>query len=286
MPPDYDASRRALFYPGRATDFFRRGAPPNAAALAAEVSRLVYSHDTGLIARALASVGLAKLAFFPRDRFAGRGTQALLAEGEDRAVLAFRGTEAGDPLDLIADADVFPAKWPSGGRVHRGFARALRAVWPAIEERLGHLEAPRLLITGHSLGAALAVLAASLQQACELYAFGAPRVGDAAFAARFDGIAVHRVVNCCDLVCRVPPRHIVPWCRFAHVGAPVYLDRDGAVCVAPEPAAIAEDRRYARAEYPYSWRGGKVGLRDLADHAPVNYVSPLWAAGAAGLTPR
>jgi Lipase (class 3) len=72
--------------------------------------------------------------------------------------------------------------------------------------------APSIVVTGHSLGAALAtlyVLDNALTDRIKnptIYTFASPRVGDASFASAFDslGLTSWRVVNELDLVPRVP----------------------------------------------------------------------------------
>ena len=261
----YDPTRAALYRPGDAARFFPRGVPRNAAALCAEMSRLAYCRDHETVERNLADIG------FPDPlHFDEGGTQATLAVGEKAAVLAFRGTEGDDPTDVIMDALIKPDRWKPGGRVHFGFAKALDQVWPKIEPQLEPLDVD-VFFTGHSLGAALATLAATLHQPTGLFTYGSPRVGDAAFCDTLAGTNIQRYVNCLDLVCQVPPR------PYQHVGALHYIDRHGNVSVEPDAAAVDRDQARARIEYfaKPAWRFGNLPVRDLADHAPINYVSAL-----------
>jgi hypothetical protein len=48
----------------------------------------------------------------------------------------------------------------------------------------------------------------------------------------------------------------------------------------PSDDFIFEDQWRARADYllHYAWKSGNVGARDLADHAPINYVTAIAAA--------
>jgi hypothetical protein len=81
---------------------------------------------------------------------------------------------------------------------------------------------------------------------------------------------VKRLVNCCDAVTQVPPE--TPW--YVHVGPDSYIDRTG-ICVSdPDPADVFKDRSLARAAYlvDEAWKVGAVLVRDLADHAPINYA--------------
>jgi hypothetical protein len=139
------------------------------------------------------------------------------------------------------------------------------------------------VFTGHSLGAALATLAASHYDQARVIAFGSPRVGDDAFGHRLSLRNIVRYVDCCDMVCRVPP----PLLGYSHVGTEAYINRLGVL----DPDADADedskesDQTKARIYYlaRYAWRIGNVGFRDLADHAPVNYLAAIRYARSRGL---
>jgi hypothetical protein len=265
----YDPSRESLFHPGRATDFFQNGPLTTEAALCAEMARLAYVKRSADL-----SAFLARASFSLVQAADVAGSQAFVATRGGDAVLAFRGTEPDDPTDLGADADLVLVELAGGGRVHRGFAHALDVVWSSIAPAIP--AGGRVLVTGHSLGAALATLAAPRVSGARLFTFGSPRVGDAAFAARPDHPPHQRWVDCADLVTRIPPETL----GYAHTGERHYLDRAGHHQPGIDEAAIEADRRQAEVEYlmTYTFRRGTAALRDLADHAPINYVS-----GVAGL---
>ncbi len=86
------------------------------------------------------------------------------------AVLAFRGTEK-DSRDIKTDLNLrfYSA---NGAKVHTGFQQAFRRVAPAINEALTSLGAFKLYITGHSLGGALALVAARLLSADNVVLWG------------------------------------------------------------------------------------------------------------------
>jgi hypothetical protein len=127
-----------------------------------------------------------------------------------------------------------------------------------------------LIVTGHSLGAAVATLAASVFRPTMLLTLGSPRVGDAAFAATVAGIDGARLVDCCDIVTELPPE----MAAYTHIRAPIYIARDGTTSIDPGPSFIENDRLHARAAYlsSHAWRIGTVAVRDLADHAAINYA--------------
>jgi len=110
-------------------------------------------------------------------------------------------------------------------------------------------------------------------QGSRLVTFGCPRVGDDKFAATIVNENTVRYVGCCDIVCNVPPAGA--W--YADAGSMRYVDRSGVVRNTIDVTGIAADRASARREYlaRYATRPGNVLVRELADHAPINYVRAL-----------
>jgi hypothetical protein len=165
----------------------------------AEASALAYVPDREVVRRALVGAGFGEVAFA-----SGRSTHAFVADdGRTRAVI-FRGTEHLDFDDLRTDISIILDRDSRAGSVHRGFAEALDLVWSEIAAILAAGGDRPVRFAGHSLGAALATLAASRHGAGALYTFGSPRAGDADFRDAFP-VPAFRVVNVADIVCRVPP---------------------------------------------------------------------------------
>eukprot|EP00252_Welwitschia_mirabilis_P020209 TRINITY_DN4906_c0_g1_i1.p1 TRINITY_DN4906_c0_g1~~TRINITY_DN4906_c0_g1_i1.p1 ORF type:complete len:495 (+),score=6.04 TRINITY_DN4906_c0_g1_i1:214-1698(+) len=172
-------------------------------------------------------------------------------EDANLIVLAFRGTEPFNANDWQTDVDLSWYKIPYVGRVHLGFMEALGVanrhdatdIIKNLNLKLRNTEQPnkplayyalvyhlkklldthkdaKLLVTGHSLGGALAILFASvlvlknedeiLGRLTGVYTFGQPRVGDEEFgsyvAKKLDKPVprYYRIVYCNDLVPRVP----------------------------------------------------------------------------------
>jgi hypothetical protein len=280
----YDPSRAALVTPARGATFFPTGRPTSEAALCAELSRLSYApFDSDAETKREVEAALRRIGFYVCTFFSAGGTQAFLACDTANAlsVLVFRGTEP-KRVDWWTDLQAWPCAWPEGGRVHEGFAEALGQVWPQLAPQVE--AAPgRRIYTGHSLGAALATLAASRLAPDALYTFGSPRVGDAAFLKTIASVEAYRYTNCCDLICRVP----IALFGYRHHGRSIYLDRWGAQHPAGEYRGGLLDRLRARLSYAtrWSWRRGTLWFRDLADHAPVNYFSALGQASPQGADP-
>ncbi len=260
----YDTSLRALAEPAVSGAFFRLHQPQSEAAWCAEFARLAYCADHAEVNSSLQRVGFELTAAFGR-----RGTEGLVARGPAFSVLSFRGSD--DLRAWMTNLDARPAPWRGGGKAHRGFAEALDAAWPEVEPALPDSGLP-LLFTGHSLGAALATLAASLHPEAALVTFGSPRVGDSGFRAamgRRPG-PMKRYVDNRDIVCRVPSARL----GYRHVGEPWLIDADGRVTQrSPRSqgltALLLDALRDGKA-----WSGKNLP-RELTDHSPINYVSAL-----------
>jgi predicted lipase len=170
--------------------------------------------------------------------------------------LVFRGTEQ-YPRDFVMDIALPLVPFGTGpGTVHSGFLEALKSVWGPISEAMSRLDVP-LFYTGHSLGAALATLAAACRPPIALYTFGSPLVGDSAFARTLSKVPVFRIVNGTDAVTVVPPGDL----GFCHVGEVHRLSGHS------QPGIL---------RHPLDWLRSLFGPSpSLADHAPINYVERL-----------
>lgn len=158
------------------------------------------------------------------------GVQALAAVSERIVIVCFRGTDS--LADWMADATAEKTTFINRNwQVHTGFIRTLMVVERDINEfiRREYKHSKFLIVTGHSLGAAMAVLYAMRwwqDLIGAVVTFGCPRVGNQAFADKFN--RVHgdhslRFVNNNDVVTRVPFK----WMGFSHVFHQEYFDRKG-----------------------------------------------------------
>jgi hypothetical protein len=239
------------------------------------------------------------------------GTQAVFASCPTFALCTFRGTERDDPSDLFSDADILPVPesdyrpvaqdstpplahlsfvshlFAAPSLVHRGFQHALNQVWEKVHTlvtayRAQHPQA-EILFTGHSLGAALAVLAFSrfADPNISLYTFGCPRIGNAAFRDRVlsnTGRGIYRYVNFNDAVAHVPTeslfyRQTPEKCyRFDNDGN---LDTDDSTF-----KGDAESLKAAIFGLPPSLKPGDLdnipAPPSVVDHSPARYCFRLW----------
>jgi hypothetical protein len=200
------------------------GDPRNARALAV-ASDLAYLPEAEAVPQFRDQLGL-------DARFISAGnTQVYLAQNDKHIVVAFRGTELPNSIEglkdcLLTDAMnllMVPegrlgtdfAAAGVGARFHKGFIVALGTVWDplleGVEAELKRSERP-LWVTGHSLGGALALLAAWLFHrkfisVHQVYTYGAPMIGNAAasqaFDKEFEG-KIFRYVNPGDPVPKLP----------------------------------------------------------------------------------
>ena len=141
--------------------------------------------------------------------FSTNGTQGYVAYNEDSAALMFRGTEADRLSDIKADAKATQTACPTGGRVHSGFKEQYDAVATRIEDLLAEddIKGKPLFIAGHSLGGAVATIAArrlhAQHQVAACYTYGSPRVGTEDWVAQIK-TPIYRIVNSADPVPLVP----------------------------------------------------------------------------------
>jgi hypothetical protein len=146
-------------------------------------------------------------------------THGIVGFRGEASIIAFAGT---DPLNLLNWVSDFYLGLP-GENAHRGFVDAAASVWDEVGEIVSKSIAERraLFITGHSLGAAIALVVADrahterkLDQV-EIYVFGSPRVARIDFAERFAfGKTTYRLAYGQDVVATVPPTAL----GFQHVG--------------------------------------------------------------------
>ncbi|MBN2977039.1 lipase [Pseudomonas fluorescens] len=154
-----------------------------------------------------------RLHFFD-DEKDGTDTQAFITHHDDVILIAVRGTAS--PSDGLRDANAHQTPFAEGvGKAHEGFYQAYRAMRDFVLRYLGQFyNDQRIVICGHSLGGAIALLLAEgLRRVSDsdynilLYTYGAPRAADSEFTAGASTLVHHRIVNHNDPVPSVP----APW---------------------------------------------------------------------------
>ncbi|OAA52957.1 lipase precursor [Cordyceps fumosorosea ARSEF 2679] len=180
-----------------------------------------------------------------------------------------------DLLFTQRDCDFAP-----GCKVHNGFAESWNeisaAATSAIKEGLKANPGYRLVITGHSLGGAVATLGGAYLRRSGfqsvIYTFGTPRVGNEVFAyfANSQRGGLFRVTHIDDPVPRLPPMIF----GYRHSGTEYWLSNGEALQTKYQPAAV----EVCRGIENVACNAGTFGfdilahfhyLTDISDCAPV-----------------
>lgn len=198
-----------------------------------------------------------------------KGAQAYLLKGANDYVLSFRGTEVSQPSDVLADLKAGKNIEACGGKVHVGFKGELNKVWPAIEKAIANIDT--VYVTGHSLGAAMATIAASRMQTkvTALITFGSPRTGNRQFVNSLT-VTHYRVQNNCDDVTKVPFMLM----GFAHHGTHMYMNYYGEfrnLTTWQQIKDMVRSRLKARMK--------KQRFIGVFDHLMANYIAKLGKLG-------
>lgn len=180
-------------------------------------------------------------------------TECFVKTEKDKLFIVFRGTDS--KINRINNFCFAKKTIPYGNthsniRVHCGFLKS----YSSVRKKIHKIINPgicKIILTGHSLGAALAVLCAVdlqynfPQNDIEVYAFGCPRVGNAAFARSYNKrvFKTLRFNNGNDIVTKLPPVIF----GFRHIGTEIHIGK-------------------ARLPFCMSFKA----------HLPQNYYKNLW----------
>lgn len=176
----------------------------------------------------------------------------------DTIYLTFRGTSS--YMDMLTDADIKCHKLKDDIYVHEGFYLQFESVMQHITDLLNHyVNASTLIVAGHSLGGALAQIAAAYygEQFPNLYVkcftFGCPRMGNIGFVRWFEkNVSKNvRVTNKNDPVPMIPQRKV--WVHTMNT------------CIAID---IANKVRIKKRDTPWF-------VRILTTLVSIDYLSPI-----------
>ncbi|WP_019499773.1 lipase family protein [Pseudanabaena sp. PCC 6802] len=156
--------------------------------------------------------------------------QAALIEHENYLCFAFRGTD--EITDWLDNLNMFPER-AIFGEFHRGFWNSVSDVWQELFEKYKTLKDRKkrpLFLTGHSLGGAMATIAAARLIHMDLpfistYTFGQPRAMTLETSRIFNVEAKYRFFrfqNNNDIVTRLPSRIM----SYSHVGSFLYISEE------------------------------------------------------------
>jgi|GEM_PF-5686574 len=259
----------------------------------------------------LTAVGFSDVTFFPGSLVAGEALRGFIAVSPELVYVHVKGTTGNFGWLQNAKATTWSASdlFPNSGWQHTGFRdyyRALMDRWN-FESRLRELTKGKkpLLFSGHSQGAAIALLAAARarqngENVLALYNSGQPRAGDANFTRRLSTILKgrwHRMRFDNDVVPHLPPTSgagaafntavgkltsfglpltaIFSLTHYAH-GAGIVLSPDGTATNEVEQDDVAADTAFwLRAGLSEGAPGALSAKRVTDDHYPEKYHCAL-----------
>ena len=221
--------------------------------------------------------------------------RGMILSNDATLVIVFRGTRLQvrtlfdlveivliDEDDLWIDSQFLPTVCRAGGHVHHGFLTAYADISDEVNTVVqAQRPGQALWLTGHSMGGALATLAAAHFGAPTIqgiYTYGCPRVGDTAFVNALPRESYYRFVHRDDWVCTLPPDLL----GYGHGGTLRQLPGSGprrfwddllSGVGGLEGAvnSLANRLRLDIDQLPFKIAG-------LADHAPIYYATILWNA--------
>jgi predicted lipase len=146
-------------------------------------------------------------------------------------ILSFRGSSNIQNWIINLSFNQIAYSRCSNCKVHNGFYTGYNTVKATIISQIQALKAlhrdAKIYITGHSLGGAIAVLAApdikdNFGAIAGLLSFGEPRVGNSEFASWFGSVTTHtRVIHYGDIVPHLPPQVN----GYLHDGTEIWYDK-------------------------------------------------------------
>ena len=275
----------------------------------AEVALLSYEEPEFAI-ECFQNIGL-QVKFFSEDN-----VQCYVVHNDNLVFIVFRGTQVYKPGLSIPQKDIWKEFWQDlhcdikvclvdfedESCVHKGFLEDLDKIWLSlIEPYLNNLTEENsqrtIWFTGHSLGAALATLAAYRHSNFKgLYTFGSPLVGDAVFQRNFYRKGFHRktyrFANNNDIITQIPliAPHIFPLKgikNYLHVGQLKYIDSQGDIWENSTVLERFNDNLQGSIKHIYHalnhnlnpFKKGfdcVIPLDHIADHAPIYYAIRIW----------
>ena len=229
--------------------------------------------------------------FVRNDPFTGlppKSACVVIGGGRGATIVTFAGSDPLKVEDWITD---FHAQ-VSADDLHSGFENAVNTVWPMIELAIRNRPPTEAAVffTGHSLGGALAIIAADFAMsrlgvnATAVYTFGSPRNGGQAFFSRYTpplGNATFRLVDGTDIVATVPPSL---GGEFRHVGRSMQCPSDGSFNVQAQPL-LAPDQD--QPDFAASaLQSGLADVRAWSVFRPIRRIGPRPLDRLAALLPR
>jgi hypothetical protein len=173
--------------------------------MAAGLCGLVYQPAANWTTEAQLACGIADITSYPTG-YDFVPAFWIVHEAEGYTVVIAGTTTSTQWLSYLVNAGVVPA-YAGAGNVFAPYNLIAQAIVPVLQQRI--TPQYRIFFTGHSAGGAIANLVAMKMQALNYrvagcWTYGAPKVGDAAFAASYN-VPGMRIVNESDPVPIMPP---------------------------------------------------------------------------------
>lgn len=257
-----------------------------------EVSLLVYNHPA-FIKYAFYYAGFDNFKMFIGKNVA----RCFAARKGNCLVVGFRGTELQLPSVIpgfIADFKIAMSPEKNGHLVHSGFQNVLDEIWEGEDMLYKYLlgqkkkkPSLRIFFTGHSLGGALSLIAASRFPYVNcVYTFGCPRVGNKEFNNSIKA-NVFRIVHNNDIVAELPPKKfmvIKTDDEYCHKGELKFIDSHGKIRnkIGNKFALRALNGKHKSSSSiifeEFLFNLSKTRGSYIIDHSPYYYSAKLWNA--------
>lgn len=158
------------------------------------------------------------------------GVDYFIAKKNDTYFLSFAGTN--DWKNLVSDMRFWQKSIPYNNkqttiRLHRGFYEAYLTVRKDILDFVEKNNVKKIILTGHSFGAAMATLCAVDIQynifgvKIEVFTYGSPRIGNKAFAKSFNRRIpkAFKIKNGNDFISNLPFKFL----NYSHIGKEIHI---------------------------------------------------------------
>ena len=207
----------------------------------------------------------------------GTNTEGFFAKFKDYCVVSFRGTELLRPTqildpeeskDFLSDVLLTDAKIQGsdlrGVKVHKGILDALNSVWEELLPILENEDKP-IWFTGHSLGGALALMAAFKWQGNQtkiggVYTIGGPAIGSPEFKQQYNNELGNKT--------------------FQHIYGEDIITKIGQIAgAAPgimDFQQVGEIINISRSDVSFFENLALLMQMPLIDHGPIFYLNHLW----------
>lgn len=160
--------------------------------------------------------------------FKNKNAECYVTWDDNEVIVSWRGTQPTQINDILDDLKI-TKQVTKYGKIHSGFKGYVDKVYKLVFEQVNRLmqnSNRKLYVTGHSLGAAAAIICTNRfedkfdVEAC--YTYGSPRPGGIKYSVSVK-TPVYRVRNNNDIVTKVPLKVL----GYKHIGQLCYIDRKG-----------------------------------------------------------